>query len=94
MRTVIVPEVDLQRLLRGGVVLIGDSAHATPILGGRGANAAIADAVKLAEVIGKTGSNEESLSVFVHQAWPEWRSEVEQSTINIAETHAPAKASL
>ena len=51
MRTVMVPKADLKRLLHRGVILIGDSAHATPILGGQGGNLAIFDAVKLADIL-------------------------------------------
>jgi tyrosinase len=51
MRTILVPKQGLLRLLQHGVVMIGDSAHVVPILGGQGANIAILDTIKLANAL-------------------------------------------
>jgi 2-polyprenyl-6-methoxyphenol hydroxylase-like FAD-dependent oxidoreductase len=51
MRTALVPKAELQDLARDGIVLMGDAAHAQPIVGGNGANEAISDAVSLAKRI-------------------------------------------
>jgi monooxygenase len=51
MRDILVPLDDLEALADQGVLLIGDAPHATPILGGEGANSAIEDAIELAEWI-------------------------------------------
>ncbi|KAH8726538.1 hypothetical protein GQ44DRAFT_771300 [Phaeosphaeriaceae sp. PMI808] len=44
MRTVLVKKEEFSTLAQGGIVLMGDAARATPIIGGSGANAAISDA--------------------------------------------------
>jgi tyrosinase len=52
MRTLLVSPTHLRNLLsNNGVVMVGDSAHALPILGGDGANHAMKDACELAELI-------------------------------------------
>ncbi|PMD25117.1 FAD/NAD(P)-binding domain-containing protein [Hyaloscypha hepaticicola] len=51
MTDILVPLGDLKILAEKGVIAIGDAVHATPILGGEGANSAIADAVELAKWI-------------------------------------------
>lgn len=57
MRTLLVSPADLRKLLYdNGVVIIGDSTHPMPILGGDGANHAMKDAVELAEVIAAPAS--------------------------------------
>jgi 2-polyprenyl-6-methoxyphenol hydroxylase-like FAD-dependent oxidoreductase len=53
MRDTLVPLDDLTRLAERRILLIGDAAHAMPILGGDGANATILDAVELAECIAR-----------------------------------------
>ena len=45
----------LRQAYARGVLLIGDAAHAQPILGGEGANQAIVDAMSLAEYIAAHG---------------------------------------
>ena len=49
MRSVIPVLGEAHKLVSQGVMLIGDAAHAMPILGGEGANVAIQDAIELAE---------------------------------------------
>ena len=51
MRSMLVGREELDELAERGVVLLGDSAHATPILGGEGANMAIVDGVELAGMV-------------------------------------------
>lgn len=51
MRTLMPDPSEAQRLAKHDVVLIGDAAHATPILGGEGANMAIRDGIDLAQHI-------------------------------------------
>ena len=94
MRTVLVPEDDLRRLLRYGVVMIGDSAHATPILGGEGANFAISDALELAGAIEEGRADPATMEKFYRERWPRWSSEVEDSEKRLAEMHAVPRASL
>jgi 2-polyprenyl-6-methoxyphenol hydroxylase-like FAD-dependent oxidoreductase len=94
MRTVLVPEEDLKKLLKYGVIMVGDSVHATPILGARGANFAISDAVELAGIIVESGADRETIERFYRERWPKWSSEVEDSEKRIAEMHAVTRASL
>lgn len=94
MRTILVPEADLLRLLKHGIVMIGDSAHATPILGGRGANFAISDAVELAEVIGESGNEKEPIEIYYRDHWQTWSTEQEASKQRIVEMHSTSKTSL
>ena len=101
MRTVLVARDDLGRLAeQGAVVMMGDSAHATPILGGHGANHAIEDAVRLADVIARCAAEPVGRGVggdadaaaaaireFYEEAWPRWRRGVEDSERAIADMH-------
>jgi 2-polyprenyl-6-methoxyphenol hydroxylase-like FAD-dependent oxidoreductase len=77
MRDILVPLGDLKSLAEKGVIVIGDAAHATPILGGQGANSAIADAVELAEWILSQGF--EDISGFYDNIYGEWGSAVKES---------------
>lgn len=94
MRTVLVTEDDLTRLLMYGVIMIGDSVHATPILSGSGANFAISDAMELAGVIEESRADQDAMQRFYRERWPRWSSEVEHSEKRIAEMHAVPRASL
>jgi 2-polyprenyl-6-methoxyphenol hydroxylase-like FAD-dependent oxidoreductase len=49
MRDILVSLGDLKSLAEKGIIVIGDAAHAAPILGGEGANSAVADVVELAK---------------------------------------------
>lgn len=55
MRSVMPVLDEAHKLVSQGVMLIGDAAHAMPILGGEGANVAIQDAMELAENISLSG---------------------------------------
>lgn len=56
MRKVLVPLPELQHLLtKERVLLMGDAAHAEPIIGGNGANAAILDGVEFARGYAREG---------------------------------------
>jgi flavin-dependent dehydrogenase len=101
MRTALLSRTDLSSLASQGIVVIGDSAHATPILGGNGANAAIRDAVELAKVIiasrmteiidegQETGIDWRSIiEAFYDRIYGRWESEADESERAIAEMHA------
>ena len=92
MRIIIVPQEDLQQLLENSkVVMIGDSVHAVPILGGHGANMAIVDAVELAEVLtrGLDGDLMGSVAGFYEGKWKGWRADVEESRSELERMHSP-----
>ena len=73
-------------------MLIGDAAHATPILGGEGANSALADAVELAEWIASRGL--EDVGGFYEKRYGEWELEVKGSEERLVEMHSVSRSSL
>lgn len=85
MRTNLVPKDDLKDLAKDGIVLIGDAAHAQPIVGGNGANDAIADAVSLAEAI--ANSDGRDLSGWVDERYGVWEKSVEKAKGGIEALH-------
>jgi 2-polyprenyl-6-methoxyphenol hydroxylase-like FAD-dependent oxidoreductase len=90
MRVVLVPLSELQELSKRGVVFMGDSVHAEPILGGNGANEAISDGIALAECI----ANGDSTSSWYESRYPKWKEEVEKSKKLIEEMHDERKSTL
>ena len=86
MRTIMVPREDLFRLVKHGIVLIGDSVHAVPILGGNGANMAILDAMKLADVLAAKDTRS-GIAEFYESNWPGWHTAVADSKVNLATMH-------
>ena len=86
MRTTMIPKSGLLRLLQHGVVMIGDSAHALPILGGHGANMAILDAIGLADAL-EEGPDMTRLHTFYEDNWQQWQNAVTQSKTTLAEIH-------
>ena len=92
MRTTLGTPEQIKDLADRGVLLIGDAIHATPILGGEGANMAMKDGVDLAEHIARHGTK--CLLEFSGEKYQAWQNGVEQSGKRIAEMHEPTKASL
>ena len=92
MRTTLGTPEQIKYLANRGVLLIGDAIHATPILGGEGANLAMKDGVDLAEHIVRHGTK--SLLDFSGDRYQAWQRGVEESEKRIAEMHDPTKASL
>jgi 2-polyprenyl-6-methoxyphenol hydroxylase-like FAD-dependent oxidoreductase len=84
MRTILVPKEDLQDLARDGIVLMGDAAHAQPIVGGNGANGAISDAANLAEEIAK---GQKDLAGWVDSRYSTWEESVSAALRNIETLH-------
>lgn len=87
MRTVELTDSDLEDMTRWNVVLVGNAAHAEPILGGNGANAALVDAVELAEAIVRFGIGREAVQGFYKGAKDRWNMGVEESVRNIEGMH-------
>ena len=96
MRTTSAPMPDLRTLLvKSGVCLIGDAIHAEPIVGGNGANAAIMDAMKLADAI--SSDEEDGVLKWYDEQHSIWVQGAEGSQKHIARMHgssARASASL
>jgi len=88
MRTVELQDRDLEDLAQRNVLLVGNAAHAEPILGGNGANAALVDAVELAEAIVRFGAGGDVVRGFYEGAKRRWREGVEESVRSIAAMHS------
>lgn len=85
MRTTMVDLDDLQRLAEGYVIMIGDSVHAQPILGGTGANSAILDGIELGEEIATSGFD--SVASFYKDRYESWKREVDHSEQMLRSMH-------
>ncbi|KXT18013.1 hypothetical protein AC579_9603 [Pseudocercospora musae] len=70
MRTARVDRQKLREAADQGVALLGDSAHAQPILGGMGANEAIEDAIHLAAALEK--GSRDSMKQYVNERYGVW----------------------
>lgn len=85
MRATDIQRDELLKRASDRIIMIGDSAHAQPILGGNGGNAAIKDGLDLAEYIYKHGYGD--LKPFVRAHMEDWQAGVFESTRRIAEMH-------
>jgi len=83
MRTTDVEPSDMHKLASQGIFLLGDAAHAQPIIGGNGANAAIKQALDLADHIAEN----RDFGSFIDAHCAEWQEGVDASTRRIAEMH-------
>lgn len=92
MRTLMPDPSEAQRLAKHDVVLIGDAAHATPILGGEGANMAIRDGIDLAQHIATHGIDD--FEAFVKSKSPLWEKSVDDSKIMINNMHMSERSNL
>lgn len=92
MRSLMPDREEAQRLAALGVILIGDAAHAMPILGGEGANVAITDALELAEHIAERGV--ENMQSFVSSRFELWENAVINSERRLKEMHSASKQTL
>lgn len=92
MRTLLVERSALDRACKSGIVLLGDSVHAEPILGGYGANEAIEDGMRLAEILVEGGGKD--LEAFYEQRFEAWQDGVRESERRIAGMHEVSKANL
>lgn len=91
MRTLLVPQQELLRLVEHGVIMIGDAAHAVPILGGDGANLAILDAIKLAETFtDEAGADNSKVAAFYEDNWQDWSEAVSKSKKTLTNMHQAA----
>jgi tyrosinase len=101
MRNLLVSPAHLRNLISSnGVVMIGDSAHALPILGGDGANHAMKDALDLAEVIAASTTPGEppssslqgpdraaAIAQFYDECTHRWSKAITDSEVKIAQMH-------
>ena len=92
MRSLMVPHESLIRLAKQNVLLIGDAAHSTPILGGEGANMAIKDGLDMAEALSQPVSPH--YVSFIDQRYPQSAANVEQSKQQLSKMHSNNLSSL
>ncbi|KAI9661723.1 MAG: hypothetical protein M1821_008961 [Bathelium mastoideum] len=78
---------ELEQLANRGVLLVGDAVHATPILGGEGANMAIKDGIELAEYMAAKGVD--NLAGFAESRYESWTEAVKESERKLEEMHVP-----
>jgi 2-polyprenyl-6-methoxyphenol hydroxylase-like FAD-dependent oxidoreductase len=89
----LMPNLDeARRLAAQGVIFIGDALHAVPILGGEGANVAIADGLELAEHIAERGLDD--VQSFLNARFETWRDAVTTSEHRLEEMHSISKSAL
>ena len=94
MRSLLTTREDLDSLAQLGIVMLGDSVHAVPILGADGANLAIADAMRLSDMITEAVTSPQGkIAEFYADRYPVWETAVEESESNLAAMHQPAKGS-
>ncbi|KAF2032162.1 FAD/NAD(P)-binding domain-containing protein [Setomelanomma holmii] len=95
MRTILLPKENLQDLAHGGIVLLGDAVHAEPIVGGNGANAAIQDAVSLANrIAGGQETDKLDLSSWIDERYGSWEHGVRTAKTTIDATHSHQNAKI
>ena len=88
-----VPDISaISELAYEGLLLLGDAAHATPILGSKGAERAIEDAIDLAESIDKNGMKD--LGEFVKSREEKWLEEISAGVRRLEEMHDIAASML
>ena len=85
MRSLLVPLEKLQELADQGILLIGDAAHAMPILGSEGANWAIKDGIDLANHLADNDFSQ--LRSFYEHRYPEWQRAVSESERRLYDMH-------
>lgn len=93
MRSVSLASSDIEAL-PGRVGLLGDAAHAMPIVAGEGGNHAILDGLSLgyalAESLQNGGETEQTSSIYAKYASSEgkrWQTALDQSESNLADLH-------
>lgn len=92
MRSLEMSEKEIYSLEKQGIVLIGDAAHATPILGGEGANTAIYDGIAAANAIywhqrGNQEERSQEMHHFVQGNLSWWGDRVHWGRVNLEEMH-------
>lgn len=90
MRTVLIPAEHLYNVAEKGIVLIGESVQAEPILSSHGANEAISEALDLAHYIASDdfdASTSVDMGYFYNRKYGVWRKWMERSETRLAEMH-------
>lgn len=92
MRDVSLGREHQKTLANANVILIGDAAHAEPVLGGEGANSAIADGVALARWLCERDSV--NVQEFYEARTEAWAQAVRDSELRLQSMHATARTRL
>ena len=86
MRSMQVSEADLQQTAEQGIALIGDAAHAMPIVAGQGANHAMLDGVQLGLALAHNQTSQ-AVHDFVQAQYGRWQSGISLSNQHFSELH-------
>lgn len=91
MRSVRVPKVDLMQTAEKGIVLVGDAAHAMPIIAGQGANHALLDGFQLGKALGNAvdGHLYQAVHSFYEAQHDRWETGVVRSEQSFFGLHDP-----
>ena len=93
LRRVTLNLADAKRLSESGVVLMGDAAHASPVvLGGQDANLTITDAVVLSEIVAT--QHPQHPIAFFHQRHDRWNHSAESFKRSLATMHQSGGAAV
>ena len=91
MRSVTTPNQELQAMISRNIFLIGDAAHATPILGSEGANRAIKGALDLtSHLVQRLTHPEYSYEL----GYREWSTSLEENEKKLFDMHNTMRAAL
>lgn len=82
---------DIATLSQSGVMLVGNAAHIEPIVGGWGANAALLDAVAVAEHVKTHGMG--NVEEYYKRNQQRWQDSIAQSEKRLEEMHGLAEPS-
>lgn len=91
MRSIEIPQSELSKSAAGGIALIGDAAHAMPIVAGQGGNHALLDGVQLGEILASSQpkSSERKIRQFYESQSERWMGGVLSSHKRFADLHKP-----
>ena len=91
IRSVQIPCSELQDSVDSGIVLIGDAAHAMPIVAGEGGNHALLDGMQLGEILAlsNTKAVEEKVRTFYDSQFRRWEDGHVSSQHHFSDLHKP-----
>ena len=89
MRSVQVPSHELLKSADTGAAIIGDAAHAMPIVAGEGANHALLDGMQLGDALALSNSYSKGIRLFYEAQTRRWESAVSSSQRRFSDLHRP-----
>ncbi len=91
IRSVQIPCSELQDSVDSGIVLIGDAAHAMPIVAGEGGNHALLDGMQLGEILARSNTEtiEQKVRTFYDSQCRRWEDGNVTSQHRFSDLHKP-----